>query len=173
MGSLIQLGPMHVDIPRHIPDNPPKFEHGSSMNRTFAILAFLLTGAAALVAGCTVNPCDDLQTYAVGCQDPDVVELIARVLEAGDKDTCRMYRDAWGYTFFPRCFYMPDAGTTADGSSDGGFDASDAQTPADASAPDTGSADAASGDSGTDSGGMDATPDGGIADSGDLDASAD
>ncbi|MFA6035293.1 MAG: hypothetical protein WC889_20520 [Myxococcota bacterium] len=108
-----------------------------------AVLAIAMTG-------CTTNTCDELAVISGWCPDPVVRNALQQVVKNGDQDLCREYRDAWQFTYLPRCAaYEGDAGP--DGSSDAGTDGQIDAAPED-SGGDSGS------DTGTDAG---MPPDGG------------
>jgi len=109
--------------------------------------------AAALTAGCSSDPCADLQGYGETCADQVAKDRAIAVAAAGDKDQCRLYRDAWIYEFQPRCDSAADGGTA------------DAALPLDSGTPDTGAPDAGTDGAGaTDDAAV--TDDAGAADSG-------
>ena len=83
--------------------------------KTILISLFLFAAGAAVTAGCSSDPCDDLQSNADSCPDPLVKELGSSVAAAKDKDQCRLYRDAWYYTYQPRCNAWGDGGSVDTG----------------------------------------------------------
>ena len=83
--------------------------------KAYLIALFLLAAGAAVTAGCSSDPCSDLKSYADSCADPQVKALGISVAAANDKDQCRLYRDAWYYTYEPRCNAWGDGGSVDSG----------------------------------------------------------